>query len=669
MRFRSAHDGGTARGDRAAGAPRGAIGFLARLRRDVAGNTLAIMGAALVPLIGFTGSAVDMARLYVVRVRLQQSCDAGVLAGRHAMSDTSWPSNASADQTTAPLDPVADGQAQQFFKNNFQSGWFQAANPVFTASKTRQGTSAVANAAYGVATVTVPMVLMNYFGAPAVPLKVTCQAVYDLADTDVMFVLDTTGSMSCYPSDPTNCANGPATAFQRTDSTTGYYDPEKPPTQVAGSTMYSKIESLRRAVLLFDSTMRANADPSTHFRYGFAPYNSAMNIGASIPPQYIQNTNWTYQSRQVNRDYNYGSAASATLTNVPKANCVTQRYPATGYATSGPTWNTSYYQAVNYYNLTWTASNGGTCSGTQQPLRPVWRYQPYQLDTSAYVRSLSLSNPAVANPSRLDGSTARWRGCVEELNTTTASSFDVSNLPPDLDPDVIPTDPTNLWRPMWADAVWLRNSTAVQDVNDDQVSETNINQYTDIAYRAGDPYDQSGAATCGMAAQRLGTMTAQAVHDYVYNNDFRAFGGTYHDVGMAWGNRMLSAKGIFAADTAAWPGRNPPSRSIVFMTDGTMSPGETIYGQTGVEALDQRVTGDGSATTDYNNHTARFRIECDAAKARGTTIYVVALGTSLTPDLNYCASPGQAFTATSTDQLTAAFASIATRVAKLRISQ
>ncbi|WP_375380907.1 TadE/TadG family type IV pilus assembly protein [uncultured Sphingomonas sp.] len=689
FRFRSASKAKPAQAARTFAAPRGAVGFLARLRRDTAGNTLAIMGAALIPLIGFTGSAVDMARLYVVKVRLQQSCDAGVLAGRHAMTDTSWPSGLPAGQTTAPLDPVANTQAQQFFANNFpsspQSPWFQTTNATFTASKTRQGTSAVANAAYGVATVTVPMALMNYFGAPPVALTVTCQAVYDLADADVMFVLDTTGSMSCYPSDSTDCANGPAASFQRTDGTTGYYDPEKSPTQVNGSTMYSKIESLRRAVLLFDSTMRANADPSTHFRYGFAPYNSAMNIGAaisSVSPQYIQNTNWTYQSRQVNRDYqftgNYLLAngnqtkgpSSFSLTGIPQSICTPQRYPAAGYTITGPTWsNAGFYMAVQYYNLSWTQPNGGTCSGMQQPLRAVWRYQPYQLNTGAYVQSLSSQNPAVANPSRLDGSTARWRGCVEELNTTTASSFNVSSLPNDLDPDVIPTDSTNLWRPMWADAVWLRNSTANQDVNDDQVNEASPQVYTDVAYRAGDTFDQGGAATCGMAAQRLGVMTAQQVHDYVYANDFRAFGGTYHDVGMTWGNRMLSTKGIFAADTAAWPGRNPPSRSIVFMTDGTMAPSETIYGETGVEMLDQRVTGDGTYNTDYNNHTARFRIECDAAKARGVTIYVVALGTGLTTDLNYCASPGQAFTASSTDQLTAAFASIATRVAKLRISQ
>src|SRR5690349_9706109 len=81
-------------------------GFLIRLRKDARGNTLIIMAAMLVPLLAFSGAAVDMARLYVVRVRLQQACDAGTLAGRKTMTDTS---------IGTPLDSTAAAQAQAFF--------------------------------------------------------------------------------------------------------------------------------------------------------------------------------------------------------------------------------------------------------------------------------------------------------------------------------------------------------------------------------------------------------------------------------------------------------------------------------------------------------------------------------------------------------------------------
>ncbi|WP_204267363.1 pilus assembly protein TadG-related protein, partial [Escherichia coli] len=41
--------------------------LLVRLRNDRAGNTLAMMAIALIPLLGFVGSAVDTARLYLIK--------------------------------------------------------------------------------------------------------------------------------------------------------------------------------------------------------------------------------------------------------------------------------------------------------------------------------------------------------------------------------------------------------------------------------------------------------------------------------------------------------------------------------------------------------------------------------------------------------------------------
>jgi Flp pilus assembly protein TadG len=629
-------------------------GLLTRLRRDIRGNTLAIMAAALIPLIGFAGSAVDMARLYVVKVRLQQACDAGVLAGRKAMTDT---------QMSTPLEDAAKQQATAFFNNNFRPGWYQNRNVSFSTSKASVNTTVgVANAVSGTASATVPMALMQFFGVSARPLTVNCQAVFDVGDADVMFVLDITGSMNCYPSDPATCGNAT----------------EKPAYGLGTNMTYSKIESLRQSVLLFDSTMRSSTDPSTRIRYGFVPYASAVNVGRLIPSQYLQQS-WTYQSRHLSPligavgwggsdkmlpgDYApYQLLATAfSLSNIPKAMCIAQRYPATGFITSGPNWNTSYPQAMKYYNVSWTSSSGGTCSGWQQPLRPYWRYEPVQWDVSQLLGTINGST--VADPTRFDGSTSSWKGCIEELNTSKSATFDVNALPDDLNPDIIPAAATNKWRPMWADVVYQRNNSNFQDINDE-----NTNDYSN-SYRAGYALANSAYTACGMQAQRLTVMSAQDVNDYVYNSDFKAVGGTYHDVGMIWGLRMLSPNGVFAADTTARPGRPAPSRNIVFMTDGTMSPNGQIYGQYGVEDWDNRTGGANNDNQDYANHTARFRIECDAAKKRGISIFVVALGTSITPDLTYCASPGQAFQASSTDAVKGAFRTIAQRLAMLRISQ
>ena len=88
---------------------------------------------------------------------------------------------------------------------------------------------------------------------------------------------------------------------------------------------------------------------------------------------------------------------------------------------------------------------------------------------------------------------------------------------------------------------------------------------------------------------------------------------------------------------------------------------------TGLPPSDTGAANDTSQA--FANHTARFRVECDAAKKQGYTIYVVAVGLGISSDLTYCASPGQTFQASSTDDLTDAFEAIAKRIAKLRITQ
>ena len=52
---------------------------------------------------------------------------------------------------------------------------------------------------------------------------------------------------------------------------------------------------------------------------------------------------------------------------------------------------------------------------------------------------------------------------------------------------------------------------------------------------------------------------------------------------MIWGTRLISPTGIFARDTAAHPGRKPPNRYIVFMTDGEMSPSSNSYAMYGID--------------------------------------------------------------------------------------
>ncbi|MBS0478428.1 MAG: hypothetical protein JSR79_03910, partial [Proteobacteria bacterium] len=186
-----------------------------RLRRDVRGNTLAMMAIALIPISALVGSGIDTARLYVVKVRLQQACDAGALAGRKAMISSASPT----------LDPNATSQANASFNNNFKSGWMRTNTVSFTPSKTAD------QQVSGVASANVPMSIMKMFAAPDVALNVTCEARYDVADTDLMFVLDTTGSMACTSAG--SCTNAVDT-YTRPNGTTGYKSREASGSKISG---------------------------------------------------------------------------------------------------------------------------------------------------------------------------------------------------------------------------------------------------------------------------------------------------------------------------------------------------------------------------------------------------------------------------------------------------
>lgn len=595
---------------------RGRRRSLARLAFDTAGNTLVIVAASLMPLTALAGSAVDMARLYVVKVRLQQACDAGSLAGRKFMIDTNFDANA---QT----------QAQNFFKNNFQEGWFSTRSVSFTPQATIDGQISAA------ATATVPMVVMQAFGQQAVTLNVTCQARLEVADVDVMFVLDTTGSMACTTSQA-SCSN--AAVSYSTPSGTRYYIQE---------TANSRIKGLRLAVVDFYDTLTSAADPSTHLRFGFVPYSSTVNVGYQMPSSYLVGGTYTYQTRKLQGD-SPSTGSNQTTRSVSQAACNANpgtynyaRTPATGYP------------ATSRQSVSWSSSNSGTCTWKETTYSPLWRYKQWDTDVSKFVTGI-----AVPNPAQVDGSTSVWQGCIEERDTTASTSFNPSSLPKDLDIDLMPTDDSSRWRPMWPEIIFNRTGTQ----QDTTTTPTGSNA----------PGDSSGQTSqllgCGKQSQRLAVMTRTDVYNYVNATDFRAMGYTYHDAGMIWGARFISPTGPFKDDTAPWPNRNPPNRNIVFMTDGDMNPSRYVYGLYGYEQLDQRVSG-GDFNSLESRHNSRFAAACEAAKARNITIWVVAYAQSMTTQLQACASPGKSFYAADDTALRNAFKTIASQIAELRLSK
>ena len=624
---------------------------LGALRRDVRGNTMAMMAIALIPLSALVGSGVDTARTYVVKTRLQQACDAGVLAGRKFMTVSA----------ATTLDATAVDQANKFFANNFPKdagttpGYMGTKNVVFTPTKTAD------QQVSGTAGATVPMTIMKMFKAGDLRLSVTCEARYDVADSDIMFVLDVTGSMACTPE--ANCS--PSFSSYTYNGQTRYAANELPG---------SRMQAMREAVVDFDTTVRNNAERTTRLRYGFVPYASAVNVGALIPAEHMKRDRWSYQSRRVvgEDDVQTGGWANSTSYNTTNCDSAASRTPATGYVVSAAAYvagNTNTYDNVADYVD--RRIDNGRCQTRTRRVTARWRYQAMEYDIAAYYQTL-FNGQTVDNPTRFDSRRSGWNGCIEERETQADTTFDIDDLPADLDPDLIPNSDATRWKPMWADVAWARNGQNSIDLGSpngaytDEILEGSAYYPYDAVNRAG-----GGFAACPPQARRLAEMTSAQVSAYVNATDFRPHGGTYHDVGLIWGLRMLSPNGIFAADTAASNGRPAPRRHIVFMTDGQLSPNPDVYGLYGINRYDNRVGG-GANTGDMTaRHTARFLSQCRYARERlNVTVWVVTLSTALNDDLKACATPGDhAFSASNKTQLQDAFRRIAEQVAMLRVSK
>ena len=166
-------------------------GFLTRLARDSRGNTLAIVGAALVPLAAMIGSGVDMSRAYMAKTRLQSACDAAALAGRRIMqNDTLTDGGPRRGPPLLQLQlPPADDPRQGGTPARVVGPY--GTDPVVpTVTRPSSGTVRVT------ASTPIPTTIMSMFGFENLPLNVTCDASLNFVNTDVMLVLDVTGSMA-----------------------------------------------------------------------------------------------------------------------------------------------------------------------------------------------------------------------------------------------------------------------------------------------------------------------------------------------------------------------------------------------------------------------------------------------------------------------------------------
>jgi len=641
-------------------------GFMQRLRRDTSGNTMVIMAAALIPLIGIIGGGVDISRGYMVRTRLQQACDAGVLAGRRAAGNQIFGSGEAGD---SGFD--AQVRADDVFTFNFPSGFQGVTASNFAASGNANGTVSAT------ATAVLPNLIMDFFGVQSSHITVNCNALLTISNTDVTMVLDTTGSMACpEDSDFTACGNYLASfgVVEGADGTT------------------SRLQALRDAMTgFYDELEEASRNSLARIRYGFVPYSGTVNVGELL---YDENRDWIvggtganthrYQTREnvsevttVTSEIDDGVSFFALFSRSECnkfANNEESEYISIGPSgnffetfTPSPAGNpvtsggmTITYSLDNFVSLILLGSEEfGFCFRTTTTESFRQQFNVLDLEVFDYVQSIKPSNPEVPIPSDIpvNPATSRWAGCIEERETIPQTAFGYNSgtgqITPagalDLDIDMIPNSDASRWKPYWPEVSYFRFVIGSIPTGP-----------TDRGFKTQD--------ACPQKAQLLSELTRAELINYA--DSMFPDGGTYHDVGAIWGARLSSPDGIFATNVnEPAPNNGLVGRHIVYLTDGELGTGRLYYSAYGLERDDQRVTTDGLTATQRANHQTRFDIMCTAIKGKGIRMWVIAFGTGLSPELTTCASADSAFDASDAASLNTAFRSIASSIADLRLSE
>ena len=645
--------------------------LIASLLRDTAGTTMGIALATIILLVSLVGSGTDMARAYMTKTSLQNACDAGVLAGRKAMA------------TTGTYGTSETAKANKMFNFNFNPIGTNAQNVTFTTESS--GTGAVS----GTASTQMPTVIMGVFGFKSITLTVACSAELQMASADVMFVLDTTGSMAWTPAG-VNVNSG------------------------AGS----KIVALRAAILDFYKTVAAAVvdKTNTRIRFGFVPYTATVNMGGIIsagtmPTSYFADTQ-AFQTAIANYDtpVYVGTTGPATpttqtLTGITSSQCNnygTNSYPSAGsnpaIVGGGPppadtTWATYSFRS-------WTRTSGSGSSSTGTCVRNVstatttnyqlryqftnWSFQAATVDVSSFksMGNVSVVTNIAANstvPNRgtydmvalaaLNGTTGvtglttvstQWDGCIEERQTVQNLAMNpVPSGATDLDIDSLPSSDATRWKIYENDLVWYRG--------------TGLGTRTATSIPSGVGRESSQCPPRAMLFTEVDTTDPNVVPTWLsdYVATLVAAGSTYHDIGMIWGARLASPTGLFQSNVNADPVKYPSvSRHIIFMTDGDMAPTIDSYSAYGEEIYDNRVAPSGTNNSTLRNyHNNRFLAACTKAKNLGYTVWLIGFGTSLTTQMTNCATAGRAYYASDTTALNNTFKFIAGQVADLRINK
>jgi Flp pilus assembly protein TadG len=691
-----------------------AKGFLTRFARDTRANTLAIMTMALIPLAGMVGGGIDISRMYIVKTRLQHGCDAGALAGRKAMGGGTW------TQTVNNVASFPKVQAEKFFDANYNKSAY-GVDPN-TVSKTFNES---AGKVTGTASATVPMTLMRIFGKTSETLSVTCDAEMRLPNTDVMFVLDTTGSMDYCPNGDPSC-NGNAN---------------------------SRIAALRTAVKCFYQIVARldvpdvdcdGDEPSggtgnqVQIRFGFVPYSTNVNVGKLLPNDYLVDS-WVYQTRLPHiavppqktetrwESYGGGSLtqsdcvlfmnnqAVGSFTPTPASSggpvpapTIESSFPTDGVATDNTStgewgWSSGSNSTESWGNApdrstSWN-DNRKSCRRKKTTTTTYyeekfanWEYNQIPVTVSglkaggsswnnSFTMPSSTADPdthSIADPVTGIGgmdipqATITWSGCIEERATIQATDYDpIPTDALDLDIDLVPFDDDSRWRPALPQLIFTRGSTSGVNYDGSSWTNGNTSNWTTNPLTNNTDYNNRSTFFCPTEARKLQSW-ANASTFQTYVNSLNPDGNTYHDIGMIWGARLMSPTGIFKNETANVPNIE---RHMIFMTDGDTNANNYDYAAYGLPFFDSRQTPENPTKGQLNEQVnLRFLAICNWVKNSNIKLWVINFGEGQAQEtvdrLKACAKDGgEYYEATDSVGLQRTFKSIADQISQLRLTK
>jgi Flp pilus assembly protein TadG len=551
-------------------------GILSRLRKDTSGVALYMYAIGLVPIMASAGIGFDIGRAYLVRSKMQQACDAGAIAGRRSMAGLTIKDN---DKK----------EAERFFRANFQNGLL-GSKPIDSYSSASPNRIQVwqsdSGQLYMSAKTTVPTTLVSQFvGDKDVDVSVKCLGEEFFVNTDIMLVLDTTGSMNCAVDAEPTCGPNFESTFKsqpRPDNTTYNMNPlsKMGLMRSAIKTMYNDLEPIQKKL----------EAKGLRMRIGWVPYSTNVQVGHLIAGK-----------------------------------------------------STSYIKS----SYTYTYPDGTT------------------------------ANLTYSGSDTVGGSSTKWNGCIEERDTAFMSSAEssISSSAYDLDIATLPSSVGTRWALMPK----IKKDWSWQ-------FQTGKDRYNRPIYT-----NRGGEAVCAHKAVAMQAWSSKSAFNAEIDKIVTGDGGTHHDIGITWGARMLSDKGIFGQDNPTSHNKVEVSKVMVFMTDGRASYGVENYSAYGVMARTQRthqrtsmVPYKDKATDDeletYADdvkavHNNRFRLMCNAAREQGIDIWVVAIlpSSSTGADIDAmrgCATvPNQMIFVGNTSELTNAFKSITDKVGNVRVGE